>query len=86
MIRHNLDEDDEKLVQRWKGNGLGVYTQEVPDDDEHTNDKDVVFSASGFELRVPSAMYGVPIFNQDERDVLKLFLDELEAAPQVVRL
>ena len=81
MIRHTLDEEDDKLMARWKGNGLNVYTALIKDDE-----REVVFNAYGFELRVPAAMYGVPMFTQDHRDILTMFLDELEAAPQVVRL
>lgn len=80
MIRHILDEADDRLLARWKGNGLSTYTVHVMDDE-----REVVFSHGSFELRVPAGMYGVPIFTQDERDLLSLFLDEYEMVPQAVK-
>lgn len=80
MRKHILDDDDEEILRRWKGNGWKVWTE--PRQDE---ERVVVFSARDLHLEVEAGMYGVPIFTQPERELLLMAMDEFEKEPLVVR-
>ena len=77
---HILDDEDEALMRRWKGSGLGVYPEHLVD-----NEYEAVFACGSFVLNVKAAAGGVPLFTDDDRALLRMFLDEREAIGSAVK-
>jgi hypothetical protein len=77
---HVLDDTDDALMRRWKGNGLGTYRVHIVDEEYA-----LAFTDGQFQLQVESGIGAVPIFTDDDRVLLGMYLDELEAKGQAVR-